>query len=81
MTTSEALTSVRIRATSILGGPTWLVEVGDPIDMDGSIERPVKFVNKEHRATVFRRDEAELLMPFVLKVRPGAEIVAMKVPE
>ena len=66
---------VRIRATSALGWPTWLVEVGEPIDMDGSSERPVKFINASHRATIFSQDEAESLMPFVLKVRPDAEIV------
>lgn len=66
---------VKIKARSILGWPTWVVKVGDPIEVDGSMERPVRFINDERRGTVFSRADAEALMPFVLKVRQDAEIV------
>lgn len=66
-----------IRAKSVMGWPIWLVEVGEPIDADGSVERPVKFINNISRAAVLNHEDAEQLMQFVLKVRPEAEIVPM----
>ena len=62
---------VRIRATSILGWPVWVVNVGDPIDG----ERPVKMINAEQRGKVFVRREARELLPFVIRVRDDAMIV------
>jgi hypothetical protein len=67
----ETMNTAKIKATSILGWPVWVVEVGEPIDL----ERPVKFISAEDRGAEFTMGEAELLLPFVRKVRPDATIV------
>ena len=66
----------RIKATSILGWPVWVTSIGEPIDVGGSMERPVKMVNAERKGQVFAsREAAEQALQFVLKVRPDAVIV------
>lgn len=62
---------VRIQATSILGWPVWVVKVGEPIDG----ERPVRFINSLKKSTIFTEEEAQELLPFVLKVREDARII------
>ena len=68
--------SFKIKATSIMGWPVWVVSIGEPIDVGGSIERPVKMINSEHQGQVFETHaQAAEILPFVLKVRPDAIIV------
>lgn len=74
-TASDLTDLCRIRATSIMGWPVWVVSVGEPIDG----EYPVKMINNEHRGKVFIRSEAEAVLPLILKVRDDATIVAIGV--
>ena len=66
----------RIKATSILGWPAWVTSIGEPIDVGGSMERPVKMINAKRKGQLFEsREAAEQALLFVLKVRPDAVIV------
>ena len=69
----------KIMATSILGSRVWLVSLGEPIDVGGSLERPVKMSSNQFKGRVFAsQEEAEQILPFVLKVRPDAALVSAK---
>ncbi len=65
----------RIRTKSIGGWTVWVTNISEPIDTGEGMSPIVSMSNKEHRAKIFTRSEAERFLPEVLKVRPSAEII------